>query len=145
MKARELLDEAIEQRLGTSAKPEDFDGDDDVELVNPDLYEDEDQKEAQAPDRDDIPGDDAYDNYMGPSSHCRKETKSPMPESKEEQKFEEIGSAIGRAHNNPIIDTPLNRPDPDSCSTSLMYSGFRFTSSPKHERIMTNLSIDSND
>ena len=64
MKSRELVDKAIKEKLGPSAKPEDFESDDDVEqLTNPVLYKDKEQKQALAPHRDDIP-EDVYDNYI---------------------------------------------------------------------------------
>jgi hypothetical protein len=41
-KARKAFNEEVETRLGPSAKPEDFDDHPDIELNNPDLYEDDD-------------------------------------------------------------------------------------------------------
>ena len=51
IKSRELFAEAIKEKLGPSAKPEDFESDEDAEqLTNPDLYEDKEQKQTFAPD-----------------------------------------------------------------------------------------------
>jgi hypothetical protein len=52
------LKEEIDKWLGAKASQEDFEKDD-IELTNPDLYEDDDQAESFASDREDIP-DNAY-------------------------------------------------------------------------------------
>ena len=49
IKARSLFDEEIERRLGPSAKPEHFEADD-IEMANPEWYEDDEQEQNFAPD-----------------------------------------------------------------------------------------------
>jgi hypothetical protein len=64
IKSRKLFDEEIDRRLGPKAKEEDFKELADIEMTNPELYEDGDQAESYAPDREDVP-DNAYDTYIG--------------------------------------------------------------------------------
>jgi hypothetical protein len=107
-KARRLHDEEIERHLGPLAKPEDFEdtnGLGDIELANPDLYEDDDQEQAFAPDRDDLP-DDACDNYIGAELTLQQGDEVTTTRVKR-RKLDNFGNAIGKANLNPILDTRL--------------------------------------
>ncbi len=106
-KARELYDKEIEKRLGPSAKPEDFEdmAEEDIELGNPDLYEDDDQAQAFAPDRDDLP-DDVYDNYIGAELTLQQGDEVTTARVKR-RKIDDFGNGIGKANVNPILDTRL--------------------------------------
>ena len=62
-KLRKLFNNEIDRRLSPKAKKEDFEKDN-IELTDPELYEDDKQAENYAPDREDIP-DNAYNTYIG--------------------------------------------------------------------------------
>jgi hypothetical protein len=100
VKERKAFDEEVERHLGPSAKPEDFDDHDDIELANPDLYEDDDQAQTFASDRDDMP-DDAYDNYIGAELTLQKGDEVATATVKR-RKLDTFGNATGSANSNPI-------------------------------------------
>jgi hypothetical protein len=102
-RARKTFDEAIEEHLGPSAKPEDFS--DDIELANPDLHKDEQQQESFAPDQDNLP-DDAYDNDTGAEPTLQKGDQVTTACVKR-RKLDNFGDAIGTANLNPILDAQL--------------------------------------
>jgi hypothetical protein len=103
-KERALFDVEIERRLGPSAKPEDFEDKEDVEgMANPDLYEDEEQGQATAPDREDV-ADDAYDHYIGAELDLQNGDEITTAKVKR-RKLDGLGNVIGKAHSNPILDT----------------------------------------
>jgi hypothetical protein len=104
-KARKAFDEEVERRLEPSAKPEDFDDHPDIELNNPDLYEDNDQVQSFASDHDDLP-DNAYDNYIGAELTLQKGDEVTTATVKR-RKLDKFGNATGKANSNPILDTRL--------------------------------------
>jgi hypothetical protein len=105
IKSRELFDEEIDQRLGPKAKQEDFDEQVDIKLTNPESYEDDDQAESFAPDREGIP-DNAYDIYIGAEVMLQKGNAVTAATVKR-RKLDGFGNATGKANTNPILDSRL--------------------------------------
>jgi hypothetical protein len=90
-------------------KPEDFEDMDelgDIELANPELYEDDDQEQAFAPDRDDLP-DDACDNCIGAELTLQQGDEATTARVKR-RKLDDFGNAIRKANPNPILDARLH-------------------------------------
>ena len=76
-----------------------------IELTNPDVYEDEEQAESYAPNRDDIL-DKAYDMYIGAELMLQKgDTVAAATVKRREP--DSLGNATGKANTNPILDSRL--------------------------------------
>jgi hypothetical protein len=77
----------------------------DIELTNPELYEDNDQAESFTPYREDIP-DNAYDTYIGAEVMLQK-SDAVTATTVKRRTLDGFGNATGKTNTNPILDSRL--------------------------------------
>jgi hypothetical protein len=106
IKVRNLFDEEIERRLGPSAKPDDFEDQDNIEPTNPDLYEDYEQEQSFASGQDDIPND-ACENHIGAELTLQQGDQVATACIKK-RKVDDFGNAMGKANTDLILDAWLH-------------------------------------
>ena len=103
-KARQEFDEAIEQKLGPSSQPSDFDYDVDIETPTHEFYEDDDGEGiGHAPDADEVTSE-VLDNYIG--AEVTLPVGGAMMSGKVKRRKRSVdGQLKGTANSNPTLDT----------------------------------------
>jgi hypothetical protein len=99
---RVAFDEAIDKTFGDKSIPSDFGVDFTVE-ESQQLYEDNQDLETGAPDRDTLP-DDYYDQYLNAEVLLPKGDVMVTGKVKK-RKLDDLGVPTGHRHDNPIMDT----------------------------------------